>query len=303
VKLLQVSLVEEISGEPCSIPPEYVFTAAEAAELLLAGEPSPERVLLSRGVPSETFSATAASTAEAESEEAAELLLPRIHVVTEEEVTVQERIAFSTTYTYSSSLWSVQSRVSTPGQDGSKTVVYHVTSKNGVETARHKVSEQVLEPPVTQVIERGTARVPAMGTGQFLWPVQGGGSLSQGYRGWNHAGIDISYGGLGTRHPRILAADSGVVVETGTQYPQGNHIIIYHGRYYTVYLHNSANFVSKGQTVSRGQHIANMGNTGRTFGRDGIHLHFEVRVCDGSGVWRHWRQHPPVDPLSFFSAR
>ncbi len=304
VELLQVSIVEEIAGMPCSVPPEHVFTAVEVAELLLAAEPLPERVLLSRGNYSrEPVAGALSEEPETETEDSEEQYFPAIHVVVEEEVTVQERIPFSTTYTYTSSLWSVQSRIVTSGRDGSKTVVYHITSENGIEKNRQKVSEQVLEPPVTQVIERGTARVPSMGTGQFVWPVEGGGRLTQGFRGWSHSGIDISYASQANRYARILAADSGVVVETGSRWPMGNYIIIYHGRYYTLYLHNSAHFVSKGQTVSRGQHIANMGNTGRTYGGDGIHLHFEVRISDGSGVWQHWRQHQPVDPLNFFPLR
>lgn len=291
IKLLEVSLVENVTGVSCSVPPETVRTAEAAAALLQDDGRKREVIqIASRGV-----TEPGGEAAEQDG------VIPVVHVITVEEVTAVEPIPFSTEYTSNSSMWYVQSRVVVPGREGSKQVVYHVTRENGKETARQKVSEQVLDAPTTCVIERGTARVPSMGTGQFTWPVEGGGRLTQGFRGWSHAGVDISYSSRANRYPRILAADSGVVVKTGSEWPMGNYIIIYHGRYYTAYLHNSSHLVSQGSTVSRGQPIAIMGNTGRTRGSDGIHLHFEVRISDGSGVWGHWRQHAPIDPLSMFA--
>lgn len=286
IRLLEVSIVERVAGEPCSVPPETVLAAEEAAALLREDGPRREIVLLaSRGT----------NGAEPEAEQA----LPAVHVITLEELTAIESIPYSTSYTYNDEMWSVQSRVVVSGENGRKEVVYHVTRKNGKEVARQKISETVLEPPVTRVIERGTARVPSRGTGQFIWPVEGGGRLTQGFRGWSHSGIDIASCGV---RPRILAADSGVVVKTGSQWPMGNYIIIYHGRYYTLYLHlhGGSLRVSAGDTVEQGQPIALMGKTGRTRGATGVHLHFEIRASDGSGVWNHWRQHPAVDPLSMF---
>jgi murein DD-endopeptidase MepM/ murein hydrolase activator NlpD len=295
VVLLEVTLLEEFSGAYCSVTPEEIFSADEAAALLMAGTIPSGRILLSRGTDSETAEETG------DQNTVQEMNIPAVHVITVEAVTVNERIPYSTAYTYTSSLWTVQSRVLTPGKNGLKEVVYHVTKENGIESNREVVSETVLEMPVTQVVQKGTAAAPAMGTGQFIWPVEGGGRLTQGFRGWSHAGIDISYSNWANRYnTRILAADSGVVVETGSQYPMGNYIIIFHGNYFTVYLHHQTIFVSKGSTVTRGQAIGLMGNTGKTRGLDGIHLHFEIRVNDGSGIWGHWRQHQPVNPLNFF---
>ena len=53
--------------------------------------------------------------------------------------------------------------------------------------------------------------------------------------------------------------------------------------YYTVYMHLSAVHVKEGQTVSRGQKIGTMGNTGEVYPApssyspySGTHLHFET---------------------------
>lgn len=290
--LLEVTLVEEVTGTPCSVPPESVCNPEEVAAFLRDGEdPGEGRLLLA----SRHGGALRDDNLELEEE-----ALPTVHVQTIEEVKIVEKIPYKTSYKYNDKMWYAQSRVAVQGTAGKKEVTYHVTCENGQEIARRKVNETVLDEPVTRVIEKGTSRAPSIGSGRFLWPVAGG-RISSGYRTAGrpqHIGLDIDHpAGRGTP---ILAADSGVVVETGSKYPQGNYIVIYHGSYYTVYAHNHVNHVSKGNTVSRGQVIALMGNTGKTRGRTGVHLHFEVRQSDGSGVWGHWYKNPPVNPLSFF---
>ena len=69
----------------------------------------------------------------------------------------------------------------------------------------------------------------------------------------------------------------------------GNLIIIKHNNtYLTAYAHNRALLVKEDQRVSKGQKIAEMGNTDA----DQVKLHFEVR-----------RQGKPVDPAKYLSAR
>jgi murein DD-endopeptidase MepM/ murein hydrolase activator NlpD len=86
-----------------------------------------------------------------------------------------------------------------------------------------------------------------------------------------HTGLDFA-GPVGTT---IMAADDGKVVSAGPAGAYGNMIEIAHGDgTRTVYAHLSDIDVRKGQTVDRGQHIGDLGNTGNS---SGPHLHFEVR--------------------------
>jgi hypothetical protein len=61
-----------------------------------------------------------------------------------------------------------------------------------------------------------------------------------------HSAIDIHIES-GTN---ILAAESGTVFYTGWGSTQGNYVIIHHGAYWTLYLHNSFNLANKGDSVS-----------------------------------------------------
>ncbi len=93
-----------------------------------------------------------------------------------------------------------------------------------------------------------------------------------------HYALDIQT--KGADRP-IFAAEAGTVIraETGWNGGYGNVIEIEHsGGVVTLYGHNEALYVKKGDAVVRGQEIAKMGNTGRVYGATGIHTHFEVRV-------------------------
>ena len=79
----------------------------------------------------------------------------------------------------------------------------------------------------------------------------------------------------------ILAAYDGNVVAADYSNSMGNYIMIDHGDgLYTIYMHASALYVSKGNFVVKGQNIAAVGSTGRSTGN---HLHFSVRL-NGSYV-------------------
>jgi murein DD-endopeptidase MepM/ murein hydrolase activator NlpD len=108
------------------------------------------------------------------------------------------------------------------------------------------------------------------GSGNFSWPSAG--YVSQGYWG-GHPAIDIA-GWVGSP---VTAADGGYVVLAGGGWNggYGNHVIIDHGNgFTTLYAHLNSIFVSPGMTVSKGQQLGTMGNTGNS---TGPHLHLEVR--------------------------
>ena len=122
--------------------------------------------------------------------------------------------------------------------------------------------------------------------GIFCWPAPSYTRISDEY-GWRlhptlgvqklHNGIDMAAPGGSP----ILAAYDGEVVTAAYSSSCGNYIMIDHGDgLYTVYMHASALYVSKGDTVTKGQKIAAVGSTGRSTGN---HLHFGVRK-DGQYV-------------------
>lgn len=87
-----------------------------------------------------------------------------------------------------------------------------------------------------------------------------------------HEGIDFA-APVGTP---IVAAAGGVVIASEFHPDFGNMVMIDHGNdIVTRYAHTSKIFVNVGDIVKRGQHIANIGSTGRS---TGAHLHFEVLV-------------------------
>ena len=100
-----------------------------------------------------------------------------------------------------------------------------------------------------------------------------------------HEGIDFA---APTGTP-VAAAAGGVVVTSEYHHQFGNLLEVDHGNgIVSRYAHASRLLVRAGDIVRRGQHIADIGATGRV---TGAHLHFEVLV---SGV--------PQDPSKFLAA-
>ena len=93
----------------------------------------------------------------------------------------------------------------------------------------------------------------------------------------------------GAHGTAIQATADGTVIHAGRLSGYGNLVKIRHQfGIETRYAHLSRIHVEVGQRVSRGDHIGDMGNTGRS---TGTHLHYEIRV-DGR----------PLDPMTYIRA-
>ncbi|MDB5775894.1 MAG: peptidase [Herbaspirillum sp.] len=132
---------------------------------------------------------------------------------------------------------------------------------NVVETAlmSDKIKAKLL--PTNQPVN---VRYNSSSFGWRLDPFTGGNAF--------HEGLDFP-APIGTP---IYAAAAGVVVAAEFHYQYGNMLDIDHGNdIMTRYAHASKLYAKVGDIVKRGQHIADIGTTGRS---TGPHLHFEVRI-------------------------
>ena len=142
-------------------------------------------------------------------------------------------------------------------------------------------------PPVASATVPPAAATtqPSRGSGHFAWPVTG--SVIAGYNaplaGKPNQGINIS-APAGTA---IKAAGPGTVAYAGNELRgYGNLVLIQHGDgLVTAYAHAASLSVKKGDTVTAGQTIGTVGQTGAV---DAPQLHFEVR-----------KNSSPVDPKQY----
>lgn len=86
----------------------------------------------------------------------------------------------------------------------------------------------------------------------------------------NHGGIDIG----ANEGTVFVAAMSGTVIEASAEGSFGNHIYIQEGDVITIYAHCKTLYVKKGDIITQGQKIGEVGQTGNA---TGPHLHFEIR--------------------------
>ncbi len=112
-----------------------------------------------------------------------------------------------------------------------------------------------------------------------IWPVMGWVTSSFGFRTnpftgltQMHEALDIS-NRVGTS---VVAPANGIVSDVGSDNAVGKMVVIFHGFGMTTrYGHLNKVFVRIGQSVKRGDKIAEVGMTGKT---TGPHLHYEVRL-------------------------
>lgn len=118
----------------------------------------------------------------------------------------------------------------------------------------------------------------------WAWPVSG--PLLQGFDPAKNKGIDIA----GKAGDPVLAAADGTVVYAGSALRgYGNLLIVKHSAtFVSAYAHNQTLLVKDGQSVKRGQKIAEMGQSEA----DRVKLHFEIR-----------KNSTPVDPMQYLPSR
>jgi lipoprotein NlpD len=118
----------------------------------------------------------------------------------------------------------------------------------------------------------------------WMWPSDG--KIIATFDEGRNKGIDIA-GRLGQQ---VMAAGAGKVMYAGSGIRgYGNLVIVKHSNsLLSAYAHNRSIVVKEGETVSKGQVIAEMGDSDA----DSVKLHFEIR-----------QQGKPVDPSRFLPSR
>ncbi len=125
---------------------------------------------------------------------------------------------------------------------------------------------------------------PAVTDAKWLWPASG--AIIAGFNEATNKGVDIA----GNPGDPVIASAAGQVVYSGSGLRgYGKLVIIKHDDdYLTAYAHNQNLLVKEGDSISKGQRIAELGSTDA----DRPKLHFEIR-----------RQGRPVDPMQYLPPR
>lgn len=225
------------------------------------------------------------------------LIDPVFSIVVEKHVVEDMDKPFETVTKNDSSMYVGTTKVQTQGTNGVQRVTSKVKYVNGEPRPAIITNSTTIVEPINKVVLKGTKQyetgytgggVPAQVGGSWGWPTVYPYIVTSEYKyrwGKLHAGIDISGCGFGSP---IYSIGSGVVTEVVSSCPgqgyygsrcgggYGNVVYINHGNGVVVkYAHLNTVTARVGQTVSRGQVVGTMGNSGSS---TGTHLHFEVRV-------------------------
>ncbi|MFD2705590.1 murein hydrolase activator EnvC family protein [Salibacterium lacus] len=157
------------------------------------------------------------------------------------------------------------------------------TAKQELENYKER-QEAIRQQQSSGTAAQAAGEAPSDSGGALMRPATGTYTSEFGQRwGRMHNGIDI--GGGGRPNVPISAAAGGTVVKAGYMNGYGNTVMISHQvdgqQITTLYAHMSSTNVSSGQSVSRGENIGMMGNTGASQGK---HLHFEVHEGPWNGA-------------------
>lgn len=125
---------------------------------------------------------------------------------------------------------------------------------------------------------------PSAAAGAWLWPASG--AMLESFNEATNKGIDIA----GKPGDPVIASAAGKVVYAGSGLRgYGKLVIIKHDDdYLSAYAHNQQLLVKEGDSVTKGQKVAELGSTDA----DRPKLHFEIR-----------RKGRPVDPMQYLPAR
>jgi len=211
------------------------------------------------------------------------LINPLVTIVHEAEVIEDVVEPFKTIYEEDDTKYVGNNTTIQKGEDGLTRVTEKVLYKNGEIQTLYISHETEIYPSIDKIVSKGTKKYnnnyhysSSIGNEDWTWPTITPYVITSKY-GWRwgrlHAGVDIS--GCGTGSP-IFAIQSGYVydLETNPNKNSGLTVYIDHGNgYFSIYMHLNKISVKVGQTVSRGQQVGTMGNTGRS---TGPHLHLGV---------------------------
>jgi murein DD-endopeptidase MepM/ murein hydrolase activator NlpD len=173
-------------------------------------------------------------------------------------------------------------------------------SARGLRTAGVAAVTTVSVPSPPRPKPKPPARVP--GADGHIFPVRGpytfGGAdarFGTGRTGHTHQGQDIP----AAEGTPVVSPHAGTVTAVRYQADGAGHYVVIDSAgedrdYVFMHLRTGSTLVTTGQIVSAGQAIAQVGNTGASFG---AHLHFEIWVNGGWYTGGH-----PVDPLPFLQA-
>ena len=193
---------------------------------------------------------------------------------------IKEIIEYKTIKKETDEYYKGDSYLEQEGQNGVQIFEGTITKVAGTETERKATAEpEIIKEKKDKIILIGTAERPkTAATGTFIVPLDHYTITSEWGGRWGrmHEGMDLA---APTGTP-IHASDGGKIIKANYWSGHGLCVEIDHGNgIITRYSHCSRVFVSIGDLVYQGQHIANVGNTGHSFGS---HCHFEVRVNGSS---------------------
>lgn len=222
----------------------------------------------------------------------------QLNIVVEKYTVDDKETGYETVEQYDETLLQGKTSVYQAGESGIERVRQNEISVNGTITRVESISRETIKTSKTKIVLVGTKIIPNVGSlDSWGWPTNSGYTLTSyfGYRlaifgeGDFHSGLDIA--GTGPGSP-IYATNNGTVIKMEYVYSYGYYIQVNHNNgYYTLYGHMSgfAPNISVGSTVSRGQIIGYMGDSGWA---TGTHLHYEIRVCEKYACAR--------DPLRYY---